>query len=157
MKATIKPTTLIFSATDNTYEVWVCAGISGTEGKKEIKITNQLFPLRADTTYEVELKEVIHPKYGLQFELVNNYSVLKDELDENIERSMLQFCTESPNITENILAEYPHFCSMILQGRANEIDYRKIYGVGIQRFNKYVDSVLQHYGNVKAYIQSLDL
>lgn len=153
MKATIKPTTLIFSATDNTYEVWVCAGISGTEGKKEIKITNQLFPLRADTTYEVELKEVIHPKYGLQFELVNNYSVLKDELDENIERSMLQFCTESPNITENILAEYPHFCSMILQGRANEIDYRKIYGVGIQRFNKYVDSVLQHYGNVKAYIQ----
>lgn len=96
--------------------------------------------------YDMYLVQDSHPTYGLQYRVVNipmveNLEELTPEQNFNL---LKQITTDRQ--AENIQAVYPNFVSLVLQGKADTIDYKKIYNVGEVYFDVYVREILRIYG-----------
>lgn len=107
-------------------------------------ISGDLPFLKNNETYTLDLKEITHSKYGKQYvvEKVRDYE-LSENLDElSIEEStdiLTRFTT--PTQAATLLSVYPNFISLVINGRTNEIDVKKLKNIKDYRLSCYIREI----------------
>lgn len=82
-------------------------------------------------------------KYPGSYKFVSYYNQLGDDISpETAKQIMCNFMTESQAIS--IIDAYPDFIRLILDNKADEIDTKKIYGVGKHRLALYQRKIKEH-------------
>lgn len=82
-------------------------------------------------------------KYPGSYKFVSYYNQLGDDISpETAKQIMCNFMTESQAIS--IIDAYPDFIQLILDNKADEIDTKKIYGVGKHRLALYQRKIKEH-------------
>lgn len=82
-------------------------------------------------------------KYPSSYKFVSYYNQLGDDISpETAKQIMCNFMTESQAIS--IIDAYPDFIRLILDNKADEIDTKKIYGVGKHRLALYQRKIKEH-------------
>lgn len=107
-------------------------------------ISGDLSYLKNGESYTLDLKQVNHPRYGIQYmvERVKDYEIVKDLDELNVEQSkeiLTKFTTETQANT--LLKEYPNFISMVINGKTNEIDVKKLKNIKEYRLNCYIREI----------------
>lgn len=82
-------------------------------------------------------------KYPGSYKFVSYYNQLGEDISpETAKQIMCNFMTESQAIS--IIDAYPNFIRLILDNKADEIDTKKIYGVGKHRLALYQRKIKEH-------------
>lgn len=82
-------------------------------------------------------------KYPVSYKFVSYYNQLGADISpETAKQIMCNFMTESQAIS--IIDAYPDFIRLILDNKADEIDTKKIYGVGKHRLALYQRKIKEH-------------
>lgn len=107
-------------------------------------ISGDLSFLKNGESYTLDLKQVNHPRYGLQYmvEKVKDYEIVKDLEELTVEQSMeilTKFTTETQANT--LLTVYPNFISMVINGKTEEIDIKKLKNIKEYRLNCYIREI----------------
>ena len=109
-----------------------------------ISIVGNVGYLIVDNEYEVILKEGKPSKYGLNYEVLECPTLVKQELDKldyDSKFSIMRQATSSDKIATNILTAYPNFINDVVTMTDEElndvIDLKKIKGVGKAFFKAY--------------------
>lgn len=107
-------------------------------------ISGDLSFLKNGESYTLDLKQVNHPRYGLQYmvEKVKDYEIVKDLEELTIEQSMeilTKFTTETQANT--LLTVYPNFIAMVINGKTEEIDVKKLKNIKEYRLNCYIREI----------------
>ncbi|UWF83744.1 MAG: helix-hairpin-helix containing domain protein [Bacteriophage sp.] len=107
-------------------------------------ISGDLSYLKNGESYTLDLKQVNHPRYGIQYmvERVKDYEIVKDLDELNVEQSkeiLTKFTTETQANT--LLKEYPNFISMVINGKTDEIDVKKLKNIKEYRLNCYIREI----------------
>ena len=107
-------------------------------------ISGDLSFLKNGESYTLDLKQVNHPRYGLQYmvEKVKDYEIVKDLEELTVEQSMeilTKFTTETQANT--LLTVYPNFISMVINGKTEEIDVKKLKNIKEYRLNCYIREI----------------
>lgn len=107
-------------------------------------ISGDLSYLKNGESYTLDLKQVNHPRYGIQYmvERVKDYEIVKDLDELSVEQSkeiLTKFTTETQANT--LLKEYPNFISMVINGKTNEIDVKKLKNIKEYRLNCYIREI----------------
>lgn len=110
-----------------------------------MRIKGYISHLTVGNVYTVELKESNHPKYGFQYEVKEAPSFDTSNMTPEDNLQMLQQITTNTQ-ANNIQKEYPNFVSLVLSGKEDSIDYKKIYNVGKSRFTFYCKEITEKYG-----------
>lgn len=125
-----------------------------TDNKDEDKITLNKYGnftisgdlpfLNEGEEYTLDLKETIHPRFGIQYTVdkVADYEMMNDLDHMPVEQSkeiLTKFTTEKQ--ADTLLSVYPNFISMIINGKANEIDLSKLKNIKEYRMNCYIREI----------------
>lgn len=112
-------------------------------GNFTIKDTSGLLEERKD--YEVELKESVY-RDEKQYILVNipAYTVSVEDITDEKELEILKTITTDSQ-AKYVHDAYPNFVRLVLSGKKDEIDIKKIYNVAEMRFNCYVREINEKY------------
>lgn len=107
-------------------------------------ISGDLSFLKNGESYTLDLKQVNHPRYGLQYmvEKVKDYEIVKDLEELTVEQSMeilTKFTTETQANT--LLTVYPNFIAMVINGKTEEIDVKKLKNIKEYRLNCYIREI----------------
>ena len=107
-------------------------------------ISGDLSYLKNGESYTLDLKQVNHPRYGLQYmvEKVKDYEIVKDLEELTVEQSMeilTKFTTETQANT--LLTVYPNFIAMVINGKTEEIDIKKLKNIKEYRLNCYIREI----------------
>lgn len=107
-------------------------------------ISGDLSFLKNGESYTLDLKQVNHPRYGLQYmvEKVKDYEIVKDLEELTVEQSMeilTKFTTETQANT--LLTVYPNFIAMVINGKTEEIDIKKLKNIKEYRLNCYIREI----------------
>lgn len=107
-------------------------------------ISGDLSYLKNGESYTLDLKQVNHPRYGIQYmvERVKDYEIVKDLDELSVEQSkeiLTKFTTETQANT--LLKEYPNFIFMVINGKTNEIDVKKLKNIKEYRLNCYIREI----------------
>lgn len=107
-------------------------------------ISGDLSYLKNGESYTLDLKQVNHPRYGIQYmvERVKDYEIVKDLDELSVEQSkeiLTKFTTKTQANT--LLKEYPNFISMVINGKTNEIDVKKLKNIKEYRLNCYIREI----------------
>lgn len=107
-------------------------------------ISGDLSYLKNGESYTLDLKQVNHPRYGIQYmvERVKDYEIVKDLDELSVEQSkeiLTKFTTETQANT--LLKEYPNFISMVINGKTDEIDVKKLKNIKEYRLNCYIREI----------------
>lgn len=107
-------------------------------------ISGDLSYLKNGESYTLDLKQVNHPRYGLQYmvEKVKDYEIVKDLEELTVEQSMeilTKFTTETQANT--LLTVYPNFIAMVINGKTEEIDVKKLKNIKEYRLNCYIREI----------------
>lgn len=94
--------------------------------------------------YTLDLKETTHPRFGVQYTVdkVADYEMMNDLDHMPVEQSkeiLTKFTTEKQ--ADTLLSVYPNFISMIINGKANEIDLSKLKNIKEYRMNCYIREI----------------
>ena len=101
-------------------------------------ISGDLPFLNEGEEYTLDLKETVHPRFGVQYSVdkVADYEMMNDLDHMPVEQSkeiLTKFTTEKQ--ADTLLSVYPNFISMIINGKANEIDLSKLRNIKEYRMN----------------------
>lgn len=107
-------------------------------------ISGDLPYLTKGEEYTLDLKETVHPRFGTQYTVdkVADYEMMNDLEHMPVEQSkeiLTKFTTEKQ--ADTLLSVYPNFISMIINGRANEIDLSKLKNIKEYRMNCYIREI----------------
>jgi len=112
-------------------------------------ITGDLCYLQEGQTYQLDVEEITHAKYGLQYKVRSVPSIdtfLSDikNIPPDLNFAMLKQVTTEDQATY-VQTAYPNFCELILNGRQSEINTQKIYNVGSYRLNLYATRLKEQF------------
>lgn len=107
-------------------------------------ISGDLPFLNEGEEYTLDLKETTHPRFGIQYTVdkVADYEMMNDLDHMPVEQSkeiLTKFTTEKQ--ADTLLSVYPNFISMIINGKANEIDLSKLRNIKEYRMNCYIREI----------------
>lgn len=107
-------------------------------------ISGDLPFLNEGEEYTLDLKETTHPRFGVQYTVdkVADYEMMNDLDHMPVEQSkeiLTKFTTEKQ--ADTLLSVYPNFISMIINGKANEIDLSKLKNIKEYRMNCYIREI----------------
>ena len=107
-------------------------------------ISGDLPFLNEGEEYTLDLKETTHPRFGVQYTVdkVADYEMMNDLDHMPVEQSkeiLTKFTTEKQ--ADTLLSVYPNFISMIINGKANEIDLSKLRNIKEYRMNCYIREI----------------
>lgn len=107
-------------------------------------ISGDLPFLNEGEEYTLDLKETTHPRFGVQYTVdkVADYEMMSDLDYMPVEQSkeiLTKFTTEKQ--ADTLLSVYPNFISMIINGKANEIDLSKLKNIKEYRMNCYIREI----------------
>lgn len=107
-------------------------------------ISGDLPYLTEGEEYTLDLKETVHPRFGTQYTVdkVADYEMMNDLEHMPVEQSkeiLTKFTTEKQ--ADTLLSVYPNFISMIINGKANEIDLSKLKNIKEYRMNCYIREI----------------
>lgn len=86
--------------------------------------------------YNLIIEEGAIDKYGVSYIITDIPCLKLDEITDDIELDILNEIT-TPKQADYVHTAYPNFVRLILDGKENEIDLKKIHNVGIVRFEIY--------------------
>ena len=110
-------------------------------GDFTISINHSTFSIGNTIHVCVEKDEL--SKYPVSYKFVSYYNQLGADISpETAKQIMCNFMTESQAIS--IIDAYPDFIRLILDNKADEIDTKKIYGVGKHRLALYQRKIKEH-------------
>lgn len=100
--------------------------------------------LKKGETYTLDLKEVTHRRYGTQYivDKVKDYEMVENLEELTIDQSkeiLTKFTTETQANT--LLAVYPNFISMVINGNVDDIDVKKLKNIKEYRLSCYVREI----------------
>ena len=109
---------------------------------------NNLSGLSINQEVELDIVSSYSPKYPASYKVIGFGNIKlngeKIYVDPRQEINILSgFMTKSQ--AKNVNEAYPNFVSMVLNGQENEIDYKKIYGVGKKYLKQYISKVKSAY------------
>lgn len=160
MSITVKliPTKQLFINPSTGYRVLSCALI---EENSEIELNNygnftlsgdNLKDFSLDTEYELEISKDEKSKYSASYKLVNYAGVVYSsngiKIKPEQEILFLRQIADGKQ-PDYIHAAYPNFVQMILDGREEEIDLKKIHNVGKVRFELYIQKIKERLQTIK--------
>ena len=160
MSITVKliPTKQLFINPSTGYRVLSCTLI---EENPEIELNNygnftlsgdNLKDLSLDTEYELEISKDEKSKYSASYKLVNYAGVVYSsngiKIKPEQEILFLRQIADGKQ-PDYIHAAYPNFVQMILDGREEEIDLKKIHNVGKVRFESYIQKIKERLQTIK--------
>lgn len=114
--------------------------ISG--GRKDVVIKGNFGELRKDLRYMVSAKEGVQKRkektYDVQFIVPDRPKSKEDTMV-----FLKEILTKQQ--TKTICKVYPNFVNMIIEGREDEIDLDRLYGIGPKRFQVIKRKILENY------------
>lgn len=114
---------------------------------------NNLSTLNFDE-YELEIEEIANSKYDASYKLVKlpmlNVEDGKIALNEQTSKSILNRIMDKSQV-ERVLDAYPNFIELILEGKEDKIDEKKIFNVGKKRLADYIDKIKNQYNVILFY------
>lgn len=112
-------------------------------------IVGELCYLDEGEEYSFVLEEGQTTQYGTNYIVKTVENIVQiDEIDDNEDLNILYRIT-TRRLAENIHSVYPNYCRLILDGKANEIDVKKIYGVGEVYNNCFIRLITEKYRFIK--------
>lgn len=158
LKVKLKPVKQVMFNSSNGYKVLGCQPI----GDYSELILNQygnftlagnnLGMINVGDEYELEIRENKRAKYPASYVLVGFADIdvgaegikIKPEQELKILRHICE-----GNQPKYVHDAYPDFVQMVLDGREEEIDHKKIYNVGPVRFEEYVNKVKSYFSTIQ--------
>lgn len=160
MSITVKliPTKQLFINPSTGYRVLSCVLV---KENPEIELNNygnftlsgdNLKDFSLDTEYELEISKDEKSKYSASYKLVNYAGVVYSsngiKIKPEQEILFLRQIADGKQ-PDYIHAAYPSFVQMILDGREEEIDLKKIHNVGKVRFELYIQKIKERLQTIK--------
>ncbi len=157
LKVKLKPIRQIYSNPSNGFRVLGCERIDGEDvilnqyGNFTLSGSNlSMFDIGQD--YELEIREDSRSKYPASYVLVGFSEfdtnekgiVIKPEQELSILRHICD--GDQPKYVHEA---YPNFVQLVLDGREEEIDHKKIYNVGLVRFEEYVNKIKGYFTTIQ--------
>ena len=158
LKVKLKPVKQIYFNPDNGYKVLGCDPIGeypdlelNQYGNFTLAGTN-LGMIDVGDEYELEIRENKKGKYSASYVLIGftdiNVSAEGIKIQPEQELKILHHICEG-NQPKYVHEAYPDFVQMVLDGREEEIDYKKIYNVGTVRFEEYVNKIKGYFASIR--------
>ena len=147
IQETVRVTKEIYHSKD--YYTFACVSLDENSKIKVNKygnfiIAGDLSFLKVGSVYKLELSEVMHNKYGLQYRVEGLPTFDKNELTEDDNFEMLRLFTTEKQ-ARNICEAYPDFVSLVLNGEKDKIDIKKIHNVGEYYFQVYCNKIVENF------------
>lgn len=158
IKVKLKPTKRIFFNPSNGYKVLSCEPIGDYPNLMLNQYNNftlagtNLGMVDVGDEYELEIRENQKAKYPASYVLVGFADI--DVTTEGIkimpeqELKILRHICDG-NQPQYVHEAYPNFVQMVLDGREEEIDHKKIYNVGPVRFEEYVNKIKGYFTTIQ--------
>jgi exodeoxyribonuclease V alpha subunit len=144
-EAEITPHQVIYYNAQNDFGIFVVDLVNHDEeqleGKHSIIITGNVPKLEINHIYVASLSETFHKKYGKQYKVENIYEKIPTTLDEQRDY-LLTLLTE--NQVKNLLDAYPNEENLLDLIANDEIDIKKVHGVGEVTYQSLKDKVVNN-------------
>nr|DAG40247.1 MAG TPA: ATP dependent DNA helicase [Caudoviricetes sp.] len=158
LKIKLKPVKQIFFNPSNGYKVISCEPIGDYPNLMLNQYNNftlagtNLGMVDVGDEYELEIRENQKAKYPASYVLVGfaNIDVSAEgiKITPEQELKILRYICDG-NQPKYIHEAYPDFVQMVLDGREEEIDHKKIYNVGPVRFEEYVNKIKGYFTTIR--------
>ncbi len=158
LKVKLRPTKRVFYNPESNYKVLGCEPVGDYPELVLNKYGNftlagsNLGMVDVGDEYELEIRENQKAKYPASYVLVGfseiNISTEGIKIQPEQELKILRRICEG-NQPNYVHEAYPDFVQMVLDGREEEIDYKKIYNVGPVRFEEYVNKVKGYFTSIQ--------
>lgn len=156
LKVKLIPIREIYFNQSNGFRVLGCKSVEGDVvlnkyGNFTLSGTN-LSTLDVGEEYELEIREDNRSKYPASYILVGFSGIDVNEngiaIKPEQEMIVLKHICDG-NQPKYIHEAYPNFVQLVLDGREEEIDYKKIYNVGPVRFEEYINKVKGYFNTIQ--------
>lgn len=157
LKVKLIPVREIYFNQSNGFRVLGCKPVNGNEvvlnkyGNFTLSGSN-LSTFNIGEEYELEIREDKRSKYAGSYILVGFSDINVNENGITIkpeqEMTILRHICEGDQ-PKYIHDAYPNFVQLVLDGREEEIDHKKIYNVGPVRFEEYVNKIKGYFTTIQ--------
>lgn len=158
IKVKLKPIKQIFFNPSNGYKVLSCEPVGSYLNLTLNQYNNftlagtNLGMVDVGEEYELEIRENQKAKYPASYVLVGfadiDVSAEGIKITPEQELKILRHICDG-NQPEYVHEAYPDFVQMVLDGREEEIDHKKIYNVGPVRFEEYVNKIKGYFTTIQ--------
>nr|DAU29767.1 MAG TPA: ATP dependent DNA helicase [Caudoviricetes sp.] len=136
----LTPMRMIFNNPETNFSIISCSTKDGTISLKGMGIAD----LKMGQSIDCIIEPCVDDKYKYSYKFIGFAGfVAKDGKFNLTEKAELQTLRSlmTNGQAESCHAAYPHFVSMVLNGEADKLDYKKIRGVGKVLLPRYVDKI----------------
>lgn len=158
IKIKLKPIKRIFFNPSNGYKVLSCEPVGSYPNLMLNSYNNftlagtNLGMVDVGDEYELEIRENQKAKYPASYVLVGfadiDVSAEGIKITPEQELKILRHICDG-NQPQYVHEAYPDFVQMVLDGREEEIDHKKIYNVGPVRFEEYVNKIKSYFTTIQ--------
>lgn len=158
IKIKLKPVKRIFFNPSNGYKVLSCEPVGSYPNLMLNSYNNftlagtNLGMVDVGDEYELEIRENQRAKYPASYVLVGftdiDVSAEGIKITPEQELKILRHICDG-NQPKYVHEAYPDFVQMVLDGREEEIDHKKIYNVGPVRFEEYVNKIKGYFTTIQ--------
>lgn len=158
IKVKLKPVKRIFFNPSNGYKVLSCEPVGDYPNLMLNQYNNftlagtNLGMVDVGEEYELEIRENQKAKYPASYVLVGfadiDVSAEGIKITPEQELKILRHICDG-NQPKYVHEAYPNFVQMVLDGREEEIDHKKIYNVGPVRFEEYVNKIKGYFTTIQ--------
>lgn len=158
IKIKLKPIKRIFFNPSNGYKVLSCEPVGDYSNLMLNQYNNftlagtNLGMVDVGDEYEIEIRENQRAKYPASYVLVGftdiDVSAEGIKITPEQELKILRHICDG-NQPQYVHEAYPDFVQMVLDGREEEIDHKKIYNVGPVRFEEYVNKIKGYFTTIQ--------
>lgn len=158
IKIKLKPNKRIFFNPTNGYKVLSCEPVGDYPNLMLNQYSNftlagtNLGMVDVGDEYELEIRENQRAKYPASYVLVGfadiNVNAEGIKITPEQELKILRHICDG-NQPQYVHEAYPNFVQMVLDGREEEIDHKKIYNVGSVRFEEYVNKIKGYFTTIQ--------
>lgn len=158
IKIKLKPIKRIFFNPSNGYKVLSCEPVGDYPNLTLNQYNNftlagtNLGMVDVGDEYELEIRENQRAKYPASYVLVGfadiDVSAEGIKITPEQELKILRHICDG-NQPQYVHEAYPDFVQMVLDGREEEIDHKKIYNVGPVRFEEYVNKIKGYFTTIQ--------
>ncbi len=157
LKVKLKPIRQIYSNSSSGFRVLGCERIDGDDvilnqyGNFTLSGSNlSIFDIGQE--YELEIREDSRSKYPASYVLLGFSEFDTNEkgiiIKPEQELSILRHICDGDQ-PKYVHEAYPNFIQLVLDGREEEIDHKKIYNVGPVRFEEYVNKIKDYFTTIQ--------
>ena len=158
IKVKLKPVKQVYFDPSSGYKVLGCEAVDPCPGlvlNQYGNFTlagNNLGMVDVGDEYELEIRENQRAKYPASYVLVGftdiDVSAEGIKITPEQELKILRHICDG-NQPKYVHEAYPDFVQMVLDGREEEIDHKKIYNVGPVRFEEYVNKIKGYFTTIQ--------